>query len=47
MKYAKPEVTLLASAILAVESSSSNKSNPRFPDSLVTYGSTAAYEADE
>jgi hypothetical protein len=47
MKYAKPEVTTLASAIQAVESSTSNKSNPRIPDTLVTAGTTSAYEADE
>jgi hypothetical protein len=47
MKYGKPEVTLLMSAIHAVKSGSSNKSEPRFPDSLATSGSSAAYEADE
>lgn len=47
MKYAKPEVTPLASAIYAVESITSNKSNPKVTDSPVTSGSTSAYEADE
>jgi hypothetical protein len=47
MKYAKPEATLLASAICAVQSGNSNKNKPRVPDSAITAGSTSAYEADE
>ncbi|MGD0469212.1 MAG: hypothetical protein ABSA54_12620 [Terriglobales bacterium] len=47
MKYTRPEVTLLAPAAQAVESGSSNKKDPMYPDSLVTSGSSTAYEADE
>jgi hypothetical protein len=47
MKYAKPEVAPLASAIQAVESSTSNKSNPKIADSHFTAGTSSAYEADE
>jgi hypothetical protein len=47
MKYAKPEVTLVGSAICAVKSSKSNKDKPQVPDSTITAGSTSAYEADE
>jgi hypothetical protein len=47
MEYAKPEVAPLASAIQAVESATSNKSNPRIADSQFTAGTSSAYEADE
>jgi hypothetical protein len=47
MKYAKPEVAPLASAIQAVESATSNKSNPRIADTPSTFGTTSAYESDE
>ena len=47
MKYAKPEVAPLASAIQAVESPTSNKSNPQIVDSQHTAGTSSAYEADE
>ena len=47
MKYAKPEVAPLASAIQAVESPTSNKSNPKIADSHFTAGTSSAYEADE
>jgi len=51
MNYNKPEVSLFASAIDAIESSQSNKMIPMFQDNLqghpVTFGTTSAYEADE
>jgi hypothetical protein len=47
MKYTKPEVTLLLSAVEAVQSGSSDKNYPQVPDSPHTAGSNSAYEADE
>jgi hypothetical protein len=47
MKYTKPVVTRLPSAAWAIQSSTSNKNNPRTPDGAVTIGSNSAYEADE
>lgn len=47
MKYAKPEITLFKSAVQAVQSAESNKSEPNVQDSQLTRGTSAAYEADE
>ena len=47
MKYTKPELSLLGSAIQAVQSIDSNKMDLVVQDSQFTKGSTAAYEADE
>jgi hypothetical protein len=47
MKYTKPEVTLLMSAVKAVRSSNADKNYPYVPDSQHTAGTTTAYEADE
>jgi hypothetical protein len=46
MKYVKPEVAPLASAIEAVQSST-NKKNHVTPDSMLISATTSAYEADE
>jgi hypothetical protein len=46
MKYVKPEVAPLASAIEAVQSSTSKK-NHVTPDSMLISATTSAYEADE
>ncbi len=48
MKYAKPEVAVLASALKAIESQQADKSIQVAPDTQVSpFLSTGAYEADE
>jgi hypothetical protein len=51
MKYNKPEISVIASAIAAVQSPQSDKSDPQHQDNLLgnptTFGSTSAYQADE
>ena len=46
MKYVKPEVVLIASAITAVQSSNV-KQHPKVPDSRNILATNPAYEADE
>jgi len=49
MRYAKPEVVLLGTAMGGVQSASSNKQIQLVQDHTnpVTFGTTSAYEADE
>jgi len=46
MKYVKPEVAPLASAIEAVQSSTSKRHHVT-PDNMSVLATTSAYEADE
>jgi hypothetical protein len=51
MKYHKPEISELASAIHAVQNPEASKAFPRYQDNIegepVSYGTAAAYAADE
>jgi hypothetical protein len=51
MKYHKPEIRVVASAIAAVHSPESDKADPQHQDNLIghpiSFGSTPAYQADE
>jgi len=47
MKYAKPEVVLVAAALKAVQSGRASKPEPHIVLDLQLKGSDGAYEADE
>jgi hypothetical protein len=51
MKYDKPEISLLASAIHAIQYPEANKDFPTYQDNIdgqpVTHGTMPAYAADE
>jgi hypothetical protein len=46
MRYTKPQINPLASAVNAVQSST-DKSRPVTQDGSINLGTSAAYEADE